>query len=60
MLILLRGSFSVVWKARNKRTGEEVAIKVISKKDLSDKKTAKRLQTEVDILTKVIVGVIQI
>jgi len=33
-----RGSFSVVWKTRNKKTGEEVAIKVISKKELMDKK----------------------
>jgi len=48
-----RGSFSVVWKAKNKKTGEESAIKVISKINLTDKKTAKRLQTEVDILTKV-------
>jgi len=51
--ITAQASFSVVWKARNKRSGDEVAIKVISKKELADKKTAKRLQTEVDILTKV-------
>jgi len=48
-----RGSFSVVWKAKNKKTGDAQAIKVISKKELVDKKTARRLQTEVDILTKV-------
>jgi len=53
-LQIIRGSFSVVYKGKNKNTGEEVAIKVITKKDINtDKKSAKRLQTEVDILTKV-------
>jgi calcium/calmodulin-dependent protein kinase I len=49
-----KGSFSVVLRAINKVTKEEVAIKVIQKSVVAvDEKTRKRLATEVEILRKV-------
>jgi len=45
------GNFSVVRMAVNKKTGEEVAVKIIDKKRVGQKKDM--LQTEVDILQTV-------
>ena len=45
------GNFSIVKLAVNKKTGEEVAVKIIEKKRVGTKK--EMLQTEVDILQKV-------
>jgi len=45
--------FSVVKKAINKKTGEEVAIKIIDKKTATTAQDTKRLETEVTILKKV-------
>eukprot|EP01119_Soliformovum_irregulare_P004503 TRINITY_DN1552_c0_g2_i1.p1 TRINITY_DN1552_c0_g2~~TRINITY_DN1552_c0_g2_i1.p1 ORF type:complete len:343 (-),score=101.91 TRINITY_DN1552_c0_g2_i1:243-1271(-) len=47
-----RGAFSVVKKASNKKTGEEVAIKIIDKK-LVDKQDLVLLSREIDIMKKV-------
>jgi len=44
------GSFSVVKLGVNKKTGEEVAIKIIEKKRVGEKKM---MQTEIDILNQV-------
>ncbi len=47
-----QGSFATVKKATNKRTGEKVAIKIISKTQLSEDDQL-GLQNEIDILTHV-------
>jgi len=47
-----RGAFSVVHLAKSKLTGEEVAVKVISKKDLGDD-YQKNLDREIAILTRI-------
>jgi calcium/calmodulin-dependent protein kinase I len=46
------GSFATVKRATNKRTGEKVAIKIISKQQLSEEDKL-GLQNEIDILTHV-------
>jgi len=48
-----KGAFSIVKKAINKKTGEEVAIKIIDKKTATTAQDTKRLETEVTILKKV-------
>jgi len=50
--ILGRGAFSVVYRAIRKTDGEEVAIKRIQKISI-DRKSQKRLTTEVEILKRV-------
>lgn len=45
------GNFSIVKLAVNRKTGEEVAVKIIEKKRVGTKKDM--LQTEIDILQKV-------
>lgn len=47
-----QGSFATVKRATNKRTGERVAIKIISKQQLSEEDKL-GLQNEIDILTHV-------
>jgi hypothetical protein len=47
-----RGAFSVVHLAKDKTTGEEVAVKVISKKDLGAD-YQKNLDREIEILTRI-------
>lgn len=47
------GAFSKVFRAINKETKEEVAVKIIDKKKASDETEKKRLETEVTILKKV-------
>lgn len=44
-----RGSFATVKKAKNRLTGERFAVKVLSKKKMSDEDKA-AMQTEIDIL----------
>jgi len=48
-----KGAFSIVKKAKHKKTGEPVAVKVIDKKAASTPQDAQRLKTEVEILKKV-------
>lgn len=45
------GTFSVVRRGKNKKTGEIVAIKIIDKKAVGDK--TEMIQTEIDILRRV-------
>merc|ERR1712000_198313 len=47
-----RGAFSVVHLATDKKTGEEVAVKVICKKDLGED-FQKNLDREIEILTRI-------
>lgn len=47
-----RGSFASVRRATDKKTGEKVAIKIISKKSLSEEDKV-ALQNEIDIMTQV-------
>jgi len=47
-----RGAFSVVHLAKSKETGDDVAVKVISKKDLGDD-YQKNLDREIAILTRI-------
>lgn len=47
------GAFSKVFRAINKETKEEMAVKIIDKKKASDETEKKRLETEVTILKKV-------
>jgi len=48
-----RGAFSIVHLGIDKKTGDKVAIKIITKKDASTEQDKKRLDTEVTILKKV-------
>lgn len=50
-LVTLSGTFSTVKKGTNKKTNEQVAIKIIDKKAVGEK--TEMLQTEIDILRKV-------
>ncbi len=50
---ILRGAFSVVKLAINKKTGEKVAVKIIDKTQASAEADEKRLKTEVAILKQV-------
>jgi serine/threonine protein kinase len=47
-----QGSFAVVWKARHRVTGEEVAVKEIST-DKLNKKLRQSLECEVSILKRI-------
>jgi len=47
-----KGAFSTVYKAISK-SGEEVAVKVIDKKEAGSQQDERRLRTEIDILTRV-------
>ena len=44
-----KGSFATVKKAKNRATGERFAVKVVSKKKMTDEDKAS-LQTEIEIL----------
>ena len=50
MVLILRGAFSEVYKAINKKTGEKVAIKVVDKKSLKGKEDS--LQNEIAVMQK--------
>lgn len=47
------GSFAVVWKATNRMTGDEVAVKEIDKKKLSNIKVKENLLKEIEILSHI-------
>jgi len=48
-----RGSFSVVYECRHKKTKKTFAVKVVDKKQIVDAKIQQRLEGEVSILQKV-------
>ena len=47
-----RGSFATVRKGRNRKTGEKVAVKVLEKSKIKDKKDVERISREIKILKK--------